>query len=364
MKRVLIIGMSPVLGGVEMYIYNLIKFMNKDEYMFDFLVISDKKSVFEKEINDLINDNKNHFYYSPNLKKNYFKARKWLMDFYSTHIYDLVYLNTCTSARINYCIDAINRGGKLITHSHNGCGLSILNNKIYRKYIRNKSDKLLSCSDIAAEWLFGKGTTNVRMIANGVDTGRFKYDSDERERIRYEYHIPNDNIVIGHVGRFFKQKNQKYFIKLAKNLSDNYKFMLIGDGELKENFFKSVLNESLEDRFILLPSQDDVERYYSAMDIFAMPSVFEGLPIVAVEAQATGLPCVFSDNISKQTDLSGRCKFVPLNELELWIKTINEINIERYDGKLCIENNGFGVNSTVKVIDSIFREVCNNNLPK
>ena len=141
MKKVLIIGMTSILGGVETYLYNVVKFLDKKDIEIDFLVIGDsKKAVFENELVNILGCNKKHFYYTPSVKKNPIKAVKWLRGFYQAKMYDVIYMNTCTSARIVYCSYAINKlGAKLITHSHNGNAISKfkgINNRIFSVHCR------------------------------------------------------------------------------------------------------------------------------------------------------------------------------------------------------------------------------------
>lgn len=352
-KRILIIGLSPVLGGVETYLYNLIKYIDRDEYNFDFLIVGNHKSVFEKEINEIINDGENHFYYCPNLKSDYLKGKKWIREFYGNRNYDYIYLNTCTAARIQYCTTAIRKGSILISHSHNGNGDSKINNALFKGYLSKKSKYKLSCSDLAAKWLYGNKFTNYKIIPNGIDTERFKYNEKIRNNLRIKLKFNHTDIVLGHVGRFSEQKNHKFFIEIAKELSNRFKFLLIGDGDKKSEFINMMCTNKLEDRFVILSAQDDIEKYYNVMDLFLMPSLFEGLPIVSVEAQCNGLSCVFSDTVSKQSNLSDRCRFIPTNNLSEWKKSILKANIERFDGVEVIKRKGFDVMTTVKTIQEL-----------
>lgn len=356
MKKILIIGLSPILGGVETYIYNLIRFFNKKEYYFDFLIVGNEKSVFEDEINILLNDGINHFHYCPNLKKEYIKGQKWLKKFYKNNKYDIIYLNTCTCARIQYCFGGIMDGAKLISHSHNGNGDSKINNFVFRPILKSMSKVKLSCSDLASKWLFGT-SKNVQIVSNGVDTSRFCYNQKNRDLIRKNLNVKKDDILIGHVGRFSKQKNHKYFINLAHITKKNYKFLLIGDGELKDEFIALVNENELKNRFYILPSKDDIEKYYSAMDLFVMPSLYEGLPIVSVEAQTNGLSCIFSDTVSRNANLSGNCSYVSLTEKQKWKKEIEKNAGLRFDGVKEIKNKKFDIESTVKMLEDSFDKV-------
>ncbi len=358
MKNVLIVGMSSVLGGVETYIYNLIKYIDKDDLSFDFLVVGEK-SVFEDEINAMFDDGRNHFIYVQNMKKHYFSTNKKLKEMFNSRRYDLIYINTVTAARTIYCKYGIEKQNiPLIVHSHSGkCNLlRNMNNILYRNYVNRNSCFKLACSDLAGDNVFGKNKKNIKIIPNGIETSRFCYSSIWREKIRTEYGISDDKIVIGHVGRFSQQKNQQFFVDISKKLSDRYIFMLIGNGDTKKYIERIVKDNNLSHRFLILPAKFDIENYYSAMDIFAMPSLFEGLPIVAVEAQATGLPIILSSTVSEQTALSARCEFVSIDNLDDWIQAIQVKDISRYDGKKVIIDNKFEVNETAEMVRKIFDE--------
>lgn len=362
MIKVLIIGMTSILGGVETYIYNLIKNIDRKKYQFDFLVIGSEPSVFEKEINAICGG-ENRFYYCPNIKNDFFKTLIWLKKFYDERRYDLIYLNTCTTAKIVYCKYAVDRyNTKLISHSHNGAGNSNVTNNLFKRIITKSSVVHLACSDVAGNWLFGKYTNDVLIIPNGVQIERFQYNDTVRYKIREKLDISSDKIVIGHVGRFSYQKNHEFFLKLASILGGNdFIFLLIGEGEMKNEFEKKLQQENLKDYFRILPSQENIENYYSAMDVFAMPSHYEGLPIVAVEAQANGLPCIFSTRISRQIDLTHKNAFCSIDNVKEWLSIIEKGTLMRYDGTNLLKKAGFDLQDVVNDIEKIFDKVIMEN---
>ena len=182
-------------------------------------------------------------------------------------------------------------------------------------------------------------------------------DSDDDVCFEYEIGDSKDNIVIGNVGRFSAQKNHRYFLDLAEKLDNKFVFLLLGNGELKEEFIEKVKECGLEDKFRVVSAKTDVERYYSAMDVFVMPSIFEGLPITAIEAQCNGLPCVFSTYITQQVKLSSNCEFVDLEDKGKWIEVISNFSKSRYDGVKVITDNKFDLDSTVKMMEMIFEEL-------
>lgn len=357
MKKVLIIGMTSILGGVETYLYNVVKFLDKKDIEIDFLVIGDsKKAVFENELVNILGCNKKHFYYTPSVKKNPIKAVKWLRGFYQAKMYDVIYMNTCTSARIVYCSYAINKlGAKLITHSHNGNAISKfkgINNRIFRHYTTKHSSVKVACSEKAYNWLFDDEFKEENIIPNGIDVDRFAFSEKVRNAVRSAVGLEG-KVVIGHIGRFSVQKNHCFFIELAKQLDAHYQFLLIGDGDQKAKFIEQIWSNDLQERFTIIDVCGDIEKYYSAMDIFVMPSLFEGLPIVAVEAQCNGLHCVFSDTVSIQADISNNCMFVPLDNVKLWVDVILNCSYKRYDGKSIVRDAGFSIQNTSVMIKEI-----------
>lgn len=355
MKRILVFGMSPILGGVETYIYNIAKNIDKKKYIFDYLIVGTEHSVFEEELKKINPESK--FFYAPNIKRHYILGNKLLREFYDKCRYDCIYMNTCTAARVLYCEYSIKKyKTSLIVHSHSGNAHSTINkfsNKLFRSKITRLSKVHLACSEVAYEWMFNDKLNKKNIIPNGVDLERFCYSNEWRYDIRSQLDFSDDDIVIGNVGRLSQQKNQLYFIELAKKLDNKYKILIIGDGELKEKIQSKIREEKLENRFRVLSAKNDLERYYSAMDIFAMPSIFEGLPIVGIEAQAEGLPCVFSINISPQTALSDKCTFVNLDNIGEWVSTIKKCSIEKYDGSQLVKDRGFDNMRPVKMIENI-----------
>lgn len=361
MKNILVIGMSDTLGGVETYLFNLIKGINKTDLNFDFLILGNGKSVFQQEINLSIGDGKNHFYNCPLLKKNFLKGEKWLKRFYNKHNYDIIYMNTCTSARIMYCLEGLRGDGTiLISHSHNGKADNIVgnvNNFLFRGLTTKKSYLKLACSDIAYHYLYTGNPKGRWFVPNGINVNRFKFNALNRKLIRKKYEISSDTLVLGCVGRFTKQKNQTFLIQLSKIINRDVKFLLLGNGELKNIFIDELKNNNINDKFILLDAKNDVEKYYSAFDLLLMPSLFEGLPITAIEAQCNGMDCLLSNKITKQVKLSNHCKFFSLDNINAWSDYINNFKAQRYEGETVVKSNGFDEESTISIMTDVFENL-------
>lgn len=363
--NILVFGITSRFGGTESYLRSLISNIDRSSYNFDFMIIGEKKAILEEEMNTLINDGKNHFFYPPNMKKNYMKTKKWLKNFYENHDYDIIYMNVTSAARIVYCDYAIrNKNVKLITHNH--CGNSInkkagINNSLFKRYTTRKSDLRLACSDAAYYWGFSNVAGQPKIIKNGINLDKYQFESFYREEIRNSYGIDNDKIVIGHVGRFSIEKNHKFFVSLSKVLGEKYIFLCAGEGDTKKELLDLVKQEGVSNQFRILGFRHDTQKLYSAMDIFMMPSLYEGLPIVCVEAQANGLPCVFSDTISKQSDICGHSVFLSLQNLACWVDYIKKMEIRRYDNKKKLMEAGYDIKKTASEMDLLFKSLKERN---
>ena len=176
----------------------------------------------------------------------------------------------------------------------------------------------------------------VQLIHNAVDINMFKFNQEERNKIREELKISDKTKVIGFVGRLVDQKNVLVLPDIMKSViqqDENVVMILLGEGNLKEKLLEKIRDLNLQNRCLLLGDRSDIYRYYQAMDAFLLPSLFEGLPIVMVEAQVSGLPCIVSDTISSESDISGNVSFVSLDsDVNHWGEVIyQELNNQGFD---------------------------------
>ena len=363
-KRVLVIGLTERMGGVETFIYNTTRFSNKDKYVYDFLVHGTDGTVFQKEITKFYN-NENHFFFVPSFKKNPFSAIKALHKFYkeNDNRYDFVHLETGAASEIVYVFPyCLSNSFKLITHSHNGNGYSPFINSLFKPVVNLSSSVKLACSVEAAKWLFGKrNLSKVKIINNGIDTNRFTFNEASRRKIRNQYGIHDDTLLIGHIGRFSEQKNHKFILEIFRKIREkepNAKLMLIGVGELQEEIKKRVNQLGMEDNVIFGGLKSNTEDLYSAFDVFLMPSLYEGLPIVGIEAQSEGLPCFFSSNISGFIKITSNANILSLDdEPEIWANKVIrswKASQNRKDYSKVVLNKGFSIKSTVKELERVY----------
>ena len=251
------------------------------------------------------------------------KIKKYY-SFFKTEKYDIIHIDTDSLERVNVLLLAKLTGVSCrIVHSHNsqseGGKLSrnIIIQKILRKLMGRWSTDKIACSEVAAKWLFPLADcSKVTILKNGINIKRFRFDPLKREKARKELGV-QDSFLIGHVGRFSKVKNHSFLVDIFYEISrkdENARFLLIGQGDLEYETQRKVQKLGIEGKVTFLGVTDSVEDYLSAMDVFVLPSLFVGLPLVTVEAQTSGLPCILSDAISKETKITDETRFLPLQD--------------------------------------------------
>ena len=209
--------------------------------------------------------------------------------------------------------------------------------KFLRRNLYKKCDYRFTCSELAGEAVFGDQNVRERkayFIPNAIDVDKFHFDQEVREQIRYELGL-GDKFVIGHVGRFGAMKNHKYMLQILeqcikiekeKKLPETV-MMFLGDGELKEEIREQAITRGISSRVLFIGNKRDVYRYYQAMDYFLLPSFYEGLPGTAIEAQASGLPGILSDSITKEAVVSDLLQLRSIQEKPiLWAEEIMAVN--------------------------------------
>lgn len=247
----------------------------------------------------------------------------------------------------------------IILHSHasgadgNHRGLKEKLHKGSRRFLKWTGTDFVSCSDLASDWMFPNvRRSNIAVIHNGVDLDRFRFDSAARAAMRKEWGL-EDAFVLGHVGRFEYQKNHEYLVKVfaeVKKQIPQAKLFLVGEGSLQEDIRQQVRTLGLEKDVIFAGLSNEVPKLLSGFDVFVLPSHFEGLPIVGVEAQAAGLPVVFADTITKEAKLTEAVTYLPIEEQNLleWKQAVSQWNgAERKDPYESLDSQHFSLEDTV-----------------
>ena len=204
-----------------------------------------------------------------------------------------------------------------IAHSHStadwGEGKKTLLKYLLRPFNKIFATNYFACGEQAGRWMYGNRTFDagkITIMPNAIDTAKFAYDPEARTALRREFGIPQDAFVVGHVGRFTYAKNHTFLLKIFSELlkaDQNAFLLLVGEGELEEQIRKQTQALGLQDKVLFTGARQDVNKLYSVMDVFCMPSRYEGMPVVAWEAQANGLPCVFFANITPEAAKVDTC---------------------------------------------------------
>ena len=350
MKRVFVVGYSENKGGVENYIDILTRNISCDK--FD-IVLSMPTMIIDGVK-----------WTRPKNRHNYIKYYCFWRRFFKSNIFDAVYFNTCDIVGIDVLKFAKKAGVPIrIIHSHNSENSRKLNcvHKFLEKYNKKNLDKyathFLACSKNSGEWMFGKHRV-YKIINNAIETAKFEYNTANRLKIRKELHIDNE-YVIGMVGRLEIEKNHLYALRVFEKIQEQKKqsyLIIVGDGTLRTEIENKINNSGISGSIKMLGRREDVYKIMSAFDCFLMPSTFEGFPFVLVEAQAAGLPCVVSDTISKEVDISGNVHFVSLDSSpDEWAQQIIEYatSEKRIENAQVLREKGYDIKDNIKYIESI-----------
>lgn len=354
-------------GGMETFIMNLYRQIDRSQIQFDFAIHGENAGDFKEEILSL----GGNFYYFSQMRKNPLKYRMEWRTFWrnNKNRYSAFHMHTNSLANTIALEEAAKANIPIrIIHSHssmaNRGNLQWINNilqKYHQRKIPQLATHLFSCSDKAAEWLFGGtsiGNMSVIQINNGVDIEKFRYDENKRKKIRLEFALNNFK-VIGHIGTFLPVKNHQFIIDIVEQAykqDNSVRCVLIGTGPLLEEMKKTVYQKKLENIIMFLGVRSDVADFLSAMDIFIMPSLFEGLPVSLIEVQANGLPSLISDSITQNVKLKDNVHYMALSDpKENWAGKVLEIinNGERDNDNSCITLRGFDIKDTARLYTDI-----------
>lgn len=283
--------------------------------------------------------------------------------------YDVIHVHSDVAYKLFLYALMSKLGGakKVLIHSHStGVDgkhrhIKKVLHSIAKNFLKYVADKFLACSDKAGRWMY-TDDSNFTVVKNGIKVENFSYNKELRAGIRKELNLEN-NLVIGHIGRFCYQKNQLFLIDIFKQLKkQNPKSKLlfigsyVGDSTDMDSVKAKVLELNLQDEVIFLGIRHDVPNLMQAMDCFLLPSRFEGLCIVGIEAQASGLSCFFSDTITRELEITDLCHFIGLDKApEEWADIVlKNITIERRDMSQEISDAGYDIKTEVKKIEKIY----------
>lgn len=363
MIRVLNYGMSPNLGGIEIFIMNNYRKIDRNKIQFDFLTFCDEIA-FQDEILRLGGNIHRLTSRKENVLKNYLE----LKNFFKVHDeYDIIHyhINTCSYILPLKMVQG-NLKYTIIVHSHNEWkGNSIVTNffhRINRSKIRKISNYRFACSEIAGKYMFGDNIDldkNFRICPNSIDTKEFIFCSEKREEKRKELDLENE-FVIGHVGRLSYQKNHEFILDIFNEVHKRNKdsrLVLAGDGELRSQIIAKVKNLQLEGVVHILGLRNDVDELMNAFDVFLLPSHFEGFGIVALEAQASGIRTIVSDVVPKDIEITDLVEFVSLkNDAPYWANIVLKYQngYERKNMFRIISKSNYDISKNVRWLEDFY----------
>lgn len=362
MKRILHVIHGLNLGGAETLIYNIIRKSDLKCFHFDFVI--QNPSIGNTSLKEYIEKIGGRIFLITDFRKNIFKHFRDIKSILAKG-YDVVHIHMNSLINPIPVYASSKFANKVIIHSHNTSnGKGGLFGKIIHKlnthlFLRNRFINL-ACGNDAGKWMFPSKKYTV--INNAIDLEKFSYSFDNRTKIREEYEIPSDAFIIGHIGRFLPVKNQRYLVDILFQLRssrqdiDSY-LLLVGTGP-QLNEIKDYANSLGLNKYVKFtgPVQNTSE-IYSAFDIFLLPSLYEGFAFVAVEAQASGLYVIASENNTKEINITGNVNFLSLEEKkDRWIEKITSL-IKAYDRKKMGEKlvgSEYDLNSMIKIINKIY----------
>ena len=355
MKRLLCILSGMNAGGAETFLMKIYRNIDRSKYQMDFCINVKEKCFYEDEISDM----GGKIYRIPSKSENIKEFKKQLTAIVKDQEYTNV-LRITSSAMGFMDLKIAKKAGAIVccARSSNASDGNSLKSKIahrlgkvlYNRYV----DVKVAPSDLAARYTFGVKayeSNKVNIIHNGVNLDVFKYSPEERENLRKEFSLAPETKLLGHVGRFDKQKNHMFLLEVFQrihSIEHNTKLVLVGSGPLEEQIRTKAQNLDILSSIIFAGVRSDVPNLLSAMDAFIMPSFYEGMPNTVIEAQATGLPCIIADTITKEANITGLVEYLPLGDANLWAnKALSSIRPQRAATKESFIVNKYDIESVV-----------------
>jgi len=348
-------------GGAETMVMNYYRNIDRTKVQLDFLVHRQERGMYENEIEAL---GGRIFRISPVHPKYFISYQKEISKFLGDHKeYKIIHGNFSELGYFLYK-EAKKQGVPIIIcHAHNS-KMSLDLKAPFRFYWKHACRKyithMFSCSKPASKWLFGaKNESKAILMNNAIDVNKFSFNNRKSENMKKKLGLVG-KFIIGHVGRFNVQKNHDFLINIfhaIKNKCDSATLILVGQGELEEKIVQKVKKMGLEDSVLFLGSRADVNEVMQAFDVFLFPSLFEGLPVTMVEAQAAGLKCIISDTIPAEVEITNLVKFISLAKpATYWADEIliYKDHYKRKDRYAEIVNSGYDIKENAKWLEEFY----------
>lgn len=360
MTNILFISEHFNVAGTETFMLNVVRASDRTQYHFDFLIFRPTENKYREEAEDM----GCNFYTLPPRRESPVRYLSSLNMFFKNHAknYDAVHWcgGAISSIAPLYYANKYNITN-IIVHSHSSSCSGIhtyLLHSLFKRFLPICCTHFFACSTLSSEFFFGKREAIV--IKNGIDLRKYKVNGDIRNECRKEMGIGRETLVIGHVGRFEEVKNHSFLIEIFNELLQKREdsiLLLIGKGSLEDNIKEKVKTMGIENKVLFMGERSDIDRCMQAMDCFVMPSLYEGLPFVLVEAQAAALPCLISDTVNDDAIITPYTIKASLSDKAgMWVDQILNLTMHynRIDTCHYLIEKGFSIEDTVRYLESIY----------
>jgi len=350
------------MGGQETFIMNVFRRIDREKYRFDFLCSGDGNYYYAAEIEAL----GGKIFHLGNDRHGINPIYRWLTRrrkfkrFLQDNPYDVVHIHTANAISYLHAKAALDAGVKrVVMHSHNSFSYGRAMHRHYKKGLSRLGIIKAACGREAAEWLFG--SADAEIIYNGIDLDAFRYNADKRNALRGAFEVEADTVVLGHVGRFDAQKNHAFLIRIFDEYvkaNANACFVLVGAGDLSGEIKAQAAGLGLSDKVLFLGVRPDVADLLNMMDVFVMPSLYEGLPLTLIEAQANGLPVLLSDTVTEAAVISQKAVRLSLGDgFDRWCKAINRLagSGHRAEPLLTSDSKKYDIGATVLQLEELYK---------
>lgn len=355
MERVLQVVTDMNMGGIESLIMNYYRRMDRSKVQFDFLMHRSVPSYFDEEILAL----GGKIYRLPAIHpKTFLHYRRELARFFKTHSYRVIHAHN--NAYSMFVLREAQRHGVSIRIASSHCAFPKLGliHRLTYDYCRSKINRYvthrLACSIPAGQWLYSGA--DFRILPNAIHAVSFVPDDTLRAEARAELGL-EDAFTVIHVGRLTNAKNHKFLLEAFRellNTDPGAKLVLVGDGELRPQIEEQAA-QLPEGSVLLLGSRSDIPRLLQAGDVFAFPSIFEGLPVTMIEAQAAGLPCVMSDRVTDECIVTDLVKTLPIDDPAVWADAIvKSKGMQRTDRLADIQASGYDITAAAEKLTRFY----------
>ncbi len=324
-------------GGAETMVMNLYRNIDRRKIQFDF-VVNELQPGFKYQYYKEVIELGGSVYFAPKFSvRNLLRYREWWNDFFNEHSKYTAIHGHHTAPGFIYLPTAKKHGIIVIAHSHIAGRENTAKSfakRVLRYPLRYIADYRFACSKLAAKWMYGT-EKDVIILNNAIDSEKFRFNAEVRKNLRKELCISREEVLLGNVGRLTTQKNHSFLLEVFASYhfkNPKSKLLLIGDGEDREKIRKEVQKLGVEEYVILTGVRNDIHRLLQAMDLFVFPSLYEGLPVTVVEAQAAGLPCLISDTVTTEVKISDPVIFLPITQgTDIWTNEIEIMQKKNYN---------------------------------